>query len=209
MSDERTTGSTGGDEAAGETASREPAAFDSDEESTGLSIQVGDQVPSIGLRASDGFLLNLRSYVGRSPAALCFFAAPTAEGAQGRRGTRLAEALVAARERFTEAGVAVAGITCDNERQQAEWIAAHDFPYLLFSDERRSAVSVLGIPLSHAGENHNVERPWILVVHRDGRLAAVLRDPDPEYAPDVILAAARRGDLPVPAGPAAPAPART
>ncbi len=213
MSDERTTGSSS-DEATDETTADETTAgatvaFESDEESTGLSIQVGDQVPSIGLRASDGFLLNLRSYVGRSPAALCFFAAPTAEGAQGRRGTRLAGALATARDRFTEAGVAVAGITCDNERQQAEWIAAHDFPYLLFSDERRSAVSVLGIPLSHAGENHNVEQPWVLVVRRDGRLAAVLRDPDPEYAPDVILAAARRGEVPATVGPAAPAPART
>ncbi len=186
--------------------SNEPGTIETEEEPTGLSIRIGDPVPSVGLRASDGYLLNLRSFVSRQPAAIVFFAAPTAEGAQRRRGTRIAEGLAAARSRFDEAGIAVVGVTCDNAQQQTAWITETAFPYLLFSDERRSAVFALGIPLSVDGENHNVEQPWILVVGRDGRLIAVLRDPDPEYAADVVLAAARRSqgsDAPAPT----PAPA--
>jgi peroxiredoxin len=172
--------------------SSEPASAEIEEDSTGLSVAIGAPIPSVGLRASDGYLLNLRSFVGHQPVALCFFAGPTADGAQRRRGEKVADSLSAARPRLTASGIAVVGITCDNERQQAEWIKDTSFPYLLFSDERRSAVSVLGIPLSHDDENHNVERPWILVVGRDGLLQAVLRDPDPEYAADLVLAAARR-----------------
>lgn len=178
----------------GEQAASQPKAVEREDESTGLSVQIGEQVPSIGLRASDGYLLNLRSYVGRQPSAFIFFAAPTADGAQRRRGSRLAEAMAAARRRLATAGVAVAGVTCDNERQQASWIAEQSFPYLLFSDERRSAVKVLGIATSRDGDNWNVERPWILVVGSDGRLRAVLRDPDPEFAADIVIAAARRAE---------------
>jgi peroxiredoxin len=174
--------------------SSERATTDREEASTGLSVAIGAPIPSVGLRASDGYLLNLRSYVGRQPVALVFFAAPTAEGAQQRRGAKVAESLAAARRRLAAAGIAVAGITCDNERQQAEWIRETGFPYLLFSDERRSAVSVLGVPVSRDGENHNVERPWILVAGADGLLKAVLRDPDPDYAADLVLAAVRRSE---------------
>ncbi len=174
--------------------SSEPTTAEAAEDSTGLPIAIGAPIPSVGLRASDGYLLNLRSFVGRQHVALLFFAGPTAEGAKGRRGERVADSLAAAQRRFETAGIAVVGITCDNERQQAEWIAARSFPYLLFSDERRTAVSILGIPLSHDGENHNVERPWILVVAPDGLMRAVLRDPEPEYAADVVLAAVRRAD---------------
>ena len=59
---------------------------DLDAEVPGLAVSVGDPIPSIGLRASDGYLLNLRSFVGKQPVALLFFAAPTADGTQARRG---------------------------------------------------------------------------------------------------------------------------
>lgn len=174
--------------------SSEPTTIDQEEETDGLSVAIGAAVPSIGLRASDGYLLNLRSYVSRQPVGFLFFAAPTADGAQRRRGTQVAEALAAGRRRLASAGVAVVGVTCDNEAQQAAWISETGFPYLLFSDERRTAVSLLGIPLSHDGANHNVERPMILVVGVDGLLKAVLRDPEPDYAADLLLAALRRAE---------------
>ena len=49
-------------------------------------LTVGDQLPSVGLRATDGFLLNLRSYVTKQAAAFLFFGAPTLKGAARRRG---------------------------------------------------------------------------------------------------------------------------
>jgi len=160
----------------------------------GLAVSVGDPVPSVGLRASDGYLLNLRSFVGKQPVAFLFFAAPTASGTQARRGNRLAESLAGGARRLAAAGVAVVGVTCDNERQQTDWIAEHRWPYLLFSDERRSAVERLGIPLSVSGRNYNVARPVFLIVGRDGLVDAIILDPEQEYVVDIILAAVRRAE---------------
>ena len=167
---------------------------DLDAEVPGLAVSVGNPIPSVGLRASDGYLLNLRSFVGKQPVALLFFAAPTADGTQARRGNRVAESLGSGARRLAAADVAVVGVTCDNERQQADWIAEHRWPYLLYSDERRSAVDVLGIPLSVNGKNYNVERPLFLIVGRDGLLDAVILDPEPEYVVDIVLAAVRRAE---------------
>lgn len=176
--------------------SPEPTILDEDldAEVPGLRVRVGDQAPSIGLRASDGYLLNLRSFVGKQPAVLVFFAAPTASGPQLRRGTRLAETLTAGARRLAAAGVALVGITCDSEEQQHAWAGEHQFPFLLFSDERRSAVERLGIPLSEEGRNYNVARPLVLVVDRTGRITAIVSDPEPEYAVDIVLAAVRRAE---------------
>jgi len=177
----------------------------------GLAVKVGDPIPSVGLRASDGYLLNLRSFVGKQPVAFLFFAAPTASGTQARRGTRLAESLAGGARRLAGAGVAVVGVTCDNERQQTDWIAEHHWPYLLFSDERRSAVERLGIPLTVSGRNYNVARPVFLILGRDGLLDAIILDPEPEYVVDIVLAAVRRAegrdpDLAEPASPDTEAP---
>jgi peroxiredoxin len=167
---------------------------ESDADVPGLAVSVGDPVPSVGLRASDGYLLNLRSFVGKQPVAFLFFAAPTASGTQARRGNRLAESLAGGSRRLAAAGIAVVGVTCDNERQQTDWIAEHRWPYLLYSDERRSAVERLGIPLTVSGRNYNVERPIFLIVGQDGLLDAIILDPEPEYVVDIVLAAVRRAE---------------
>jgi len=86
------------------------------------------------------------------------------------------------------------GVTCDNERQQTDWIAEHRWPYLLYSDERRSAVERLGIPLTASGRNYNVARPVFLIVGQDGLLDAIILDPESEYVVDIVLAAVRRAE---------------
>ena len=68
---------------------------------SGLRVAVGDQMPSIGLRASDGFLLNLRSFVTKRPVIFTFFGAPTLSGPQREAGDALAQALKAGYERAT------------------------------------------------------------------------------------------------------------
>ena len=108
-----------------------------------LKVSVGDAVPSVGLRATDGYLLNLRSFVTKQPAVLVFLAAPTSAGAAKRRGLKTVDAMVAGYERLREAGIAMAAVTTDSEQQQAAFAGARQLPFLLLSDERRSAVSVL------------------------------------------------------------------
>jgi peroxiredoxin len=149
-------------------------------------LKVGDPLPSVGLRATDGYLLNLRSFVTKQPALLLFFGAPTMSGAAKRRGTKAIEALAAGHAKLREAGIAVAGIGTDSEEQQVEYARTKNLPFLLLSDERRSAVEVLGIETVADGENVNVAKPVAIAVDREGFVRAIL---DP-VEPDLLLAAA-------------------
>ncbi|MGI8872131.1 MAG: redoxin domain-containing protein [Candidatus Limnocylindria bacterium] len=152
-----------------------------------VRLDVGDQIPSVGLRATDGFLLNLRSFVTKQPVALLFFAGPTASGAQRAGGDALATALAKGAGRLAERGIAAVGITCDSEAQQRAYVQERSLPFLLMSDERRSAVVLLGIPTLAEGANHNVAPPVLVAVDREGLIRAVYHDPDPRTLVAVIL----------------------
>jgi thioredoxin-dependent peroxiredoxin len=154
-----------------------------------LAVAVGDQIPSVGLRATDGYLLNLRTFVTKQPAVFLFFGAPTLAAAARRRGTKAIEALVAAHDRLREAGIAVVGVSCDSEEQQREYAAKAKLPFLLFSDERRSAVEMLGIETVADGSNFNVARPVAIAVDRDGAIRAIHDKVDPDHLADDLLRA--------------------
>ncbi len=144
------------------------------------SLRIGDPLPSVGLRATDGYLLNLRSFVTKQPAVLLFFGAPTLAGTARRKGMKAIEALTAGHDRLREAGIAVAAISTDSEGQQTEFVAAQHLPFLLLSDERRSAVELLGIETTADGANVNVARPVAIAVDRDGAVRAVLDPAEPD-----------------------------
>jgi thioredoxin-dependent peroxiredoxin len=146
----------------------------------GISLAVGDPLPSIGLRATDGYLLNLRSFVTKQPALLLFFGAPTMSGNARRRGTLAIDALVVDFDRLREAGIATAAVSTDSEQQQAAYVDKRKLPFLLLSDERRSAVDLLGIETVADGENVNVARPVALAVDREGIVRAVIDPVDPD-----------------------------
>lgn len=154
-----------------------------------LKVKVGDQMPSVGLRASDGYLLNLRSFVTRQPACFLFFGGPTMGGTERQAGEALARAFARGHPALTEAGVAVVGVTCDSERQQTGYLATQRLPYLLFSDERRTAVGLLGVPLVAQGDNYNATRV-VFLVQTDGSIQLILNDPSPSTVVDDVLSAA-------------------
>lgn len=169
-----------------------------------LKVTVGDPLPSVGLRATDGYLLNLRSFVTKQAALLLFFGAPTLSGAARRRGLKAIEALEAGHDRLREAGIAVAGVSADSEQQQADFVASRELPFLLLSDERRSALEVLGIETVADGENVNVARPIAVAVDREGIVRAVI---DPVEPDSLVDTAVRALSEPIPtAGDAAPTP---
>ena len=147
----------------------------------------GDPLPSVGLRATDGFLLNLRSFVTKQPALLLFFGGPTLKGAARKRGVSAIEALSAGHERLGQAGIAVAAISTDSEEQQSDFVTKHELPFLLLSDERRSAVSLLKIETVADGSNVNVARPLAVAVDRDGIIRAVMDPVIPESLVDQAL----------------------
>jgi thioredoxin-dependent peroxiredoxin len=168
-----------------------------------IQLSAGDPLPSVGLRATDGYLLNLRSWVTKQPVVHLFFGAPTLAGAAKRRGQKAIEALVAGYDRLREAGIHVNAISCDSEDQQAEYAAKHKLPFLLMSDERRSAVEVLGIETIADGANVNVAQPVAFAVDRDGIIRAVIDRVEPEALVDLVVRALSE---PIPAVAAGDAP---
>jgi len=140
---------------------------------TGLKVKIGDAMPSVGLRATDGYLLNLRSLVGKKPTIVVFFGGPTAKGIARERGDFLAEALKDAAPRLEKAGVGLIGVTTDNELQQKAYVEEMGLPFLLFSDERRIAVEALGIPTSSERGNVNAE-PTAFAVATDGTILDIV-----------------------------------
>ena len=167
-----------------------------------LKVKVGDALPSVDLRATDGYLLNLRSFVTKQPALLVFFGAPTLTAAARRRGVKAMEALVAGHDRLREAGIAVAAISTDSEQQQTAFVAKHELPFLLLSDERRSAVNVLGVETTADGANVNVAKPMALAVDVDGAIRAIL---DPIVPDSLVDQAMRALSEPIPTAASDPA----
>jgi thioredoxin-dependent peroxiredoxin len=145
----------------------------------GLKVKIGDPIPSIGMRATDGYLLNLRSLVGKRPLILVFFGGPTLKGAARERGDAMAEALKDAYPRLDKQGVAVMGVTTDNERQQAAYVAELGLPYLLFSDERLIAVELLGIATTNERGNVNAQ-PSAFAVGVDGTILDIVEQAAPK-----------------------------
>lgn len=155
--------------------------------SPSLAVNVGDPIPSIGLRATDGYLLNLRSWVGKSPVGLLFFTGPTATGDGRKIGESLARDLAGAVPRLTEAGVAVAGITTDNERQQSDFASSLNLPFLLMSDERLIASQSLGVPVATKRGTTNVVTPVLVGVDETGIIKGIFWDPDPRLMVAIVL----------------------
>lgn len=161
-----------------------------------INLQVNDPLPSVGLRATDGYLLNLRSFVTKQPALVLFFGAPTLKGAARRKGTQAIEALVAGHDRLREAGIAVAAVSTDSEQQQADYAKRLELPFLMLSDERRSAVVLLGIETVAEGANVNVARPVAFAVDADGYVRAIFDPVSPEALVDGAI---RALSVPIPA----------
>ena len=88
----------------------------------GLRVSIGEQMPSVGLRATDGYLLNLRTYVTKSPSIIVFFAGPSLKGAKRAVGDLMATTLAEAQPRLQRAGIGLIVVTTDSEAQQAAYV---------------------------------------------------------------------------------------
>jgi len=144
----------------------------------GIRVHEGEQFPSVGLRATNGYLLNLRSYVGKQPSIFLFFEGPSVTDAVRVRGDALALAMKEACPQLTEAGVALVGVSTDSQKQQAAYIAELGLPFLLLCDERRSAVELLGVPTVDDGGNINAS-PTAFAVAVDGTIVDVVERVEP------------------------------
>jgi peroxiredoxin len=144
----------------------------------GLRVAAGDPMPSVGLRATDGFLLNLRTFVTKSPSIVVIFAGPSLRGARRAKGDLMAKTLADAYPRLERAGVGLIAITTESERQQTDYVAQLELPYLLYCDERRTAVELLGIPTRNERGNVNAE-PTAFAVSTDGVILDIVPRAEP------------------------------
>ena len=144
----------------------------------GLRVAVGDQMPSVGLRATDGFLLNLRTFVSKSPSIVVFFAGPSLRGARREQGDAMARALADAYPRLERSEVGLIAVTADSERQQLDYVAELELPYLLYCDERRTAVELLGVPTRTERGNVNAE-PTAFALSTDGVVLDIVPRAEP------------------------------
>ena len=145
---------------------------------TAPSVAIGEQLPSVGLRATDGYLLNLRTFVGKKPSIVVFFAGPSLRGARRAEGDAMAKALADAHPRLERSGIGLVAVTTDSERQQAEYVAELELPNQLYCDERRTAVELLGIPTRVERGNVNAE-PTAFAVAMDGTILDVVPRAEP------------------------------
>jgi peroxiredoxin len=143
-----------------------------------LRVSIGDQLPSVGLRATDGYLLNLRTFVSHSPSIVLFFAGPSLRGARRAAGDLMATTLAQAYPRLQREGIGLIAVTTDSEQQQAAYIKELELPYLLFCDERRTAVELLGIPTRNERGNINAE-PTAFAISIDGEILDVVPRAEP------------------------------
>lgn len=162
-----------------------------------VRLSVGDQLPSVGLRATDGYLLNLRSFVTKQPVVILFFAGPSLKGNAAMPGLAIIQALSSGYRRLHQAGIAVAAVSTDTEAQQSAYAAEHQLPFLLMSDARQSAVHMLGVPTTVQRGNVNVARPVLIAVDRDGVIRAVIDRVEPQYLIEQIMSVLSE---PMPAG---------
>jgi peroxiredoxin len=144
----------------------------------GLRVSIGDQLPSVGLRATDGYLLNLRSFVARSPSIVVFFAGPSLRGDRRAAGDLMATTLAQAYPRLERAGIGLVAVTTDSEQQQAAYVQELELPYLLYCDERRTAVQLLGIPTRNERGNVNAE-PTAFAISIDGEILDLVARAEP------------------------------
>jgi peroxiredoxin len=125
--------------------------------------------------------------VSKTPVAHVFFAGPTLSGAARTEADVLARELAAAVPRLDAAGIAVAGITTDNERQQKDYATELNLPFLLLSDERLIASQALGVPVAEKRGNTNVAQPVLIGVDETGLVRGIYHKPDPRLVAAIIL----------------------
>jgi peroxiredoxin len=108
-----------------------------------------------------------------------FTAGPSLKGTARQRADELAIALRDAHARLERAGVGLVTVTTDSEGQQADYVARMELPYLLFSDERRTATAMLGIPTRNDRGNVNAE-PTAFAVGVDGTILDIVERAEPK-----------------------------
>lgn len=93
-------------------------------------VEIGDRAPSFVLPSHTGEMVSLEELIGERPLVLYFYPKDYTPGC-----TAEACGFRDSYEDFIEAGAVVVGVSSDTPKSHQGFIAKHDLPYTLLSDE--------------------------------------------------------------------------
>ena len=107
------------------------------------SLKIGDRAPDFSATTQDGERVQLSDFVGKKGLVLFFY---------HKDGTAICTKEVCAfrdsYEKFTDAGVAVIGVSSDNEESHRNFIGEHKLSFPLISDTDGSLRKIFAVPLT-------------------------------------------------------------
>lgn len=149
-------------------------------------LEQGDHVPDFELPLDDGEVLRIADHRGK-PVVLFFYPKDDTSGC-----TTEAVDFSALGDAFSQAGIAVIGISPDSVKSHAKFRSKHSLSVPLASDEAREAIEAFGVwkEKSMYGRKYmGVERSTFLI-GPDGRIAREWRKVSvPGHAQEVLDAA--------------------
>ena len=104
-------------------------------------VNVGSEAPDFTLPSQSGEMVNLRNFLGRKPLVLFFYPKDDTPGCT--------EEVCTFRDEFEEFGkldAEVVGISSDTVASHERFVAKHDLPFALLSDEGSRVRTLYGVP---------------------------------------------------------------
>lgn len=151
--------------------------------SKGELLPVGTNAPDRTLADQTGASRSLASFRGK-PLLVFFYPKDSSPGC-----TREACAFRDAWDRYSEVGIQIVGVSTQSPESHREFIAEHDLPFPLLSDEDGELTEAFGVN-THLGLASRVS----FLIDAEGVVRAVFRDVDPGvHANDVLAEASRLG----------------
>lgn len=161
------------------------------------SLKVGDRAPEFSGVADDGKTWRSSDHVGKQTLVVYFYPAAMTGGC-----TKQACGYRDLRTRLTKLGVAVVGVSGDRTQNLKYFKQVNRLNFPLLSDTSGTIARAFGVPLSNGGTIKRTVRGkeieltrdrtaarWTFVVGRDGTIAMIETDVNPEHDAQAVAEA--------------------
>ena len=151
-------------------------------------LEVGDKAPAFKTKNQDGDAVSLGDFKGRK-VALYFYPKDDTPGC-----TKEACSFRDAWARFRKKGIAVLGVSIDDEKSHRKFADKFSLPFPLLADTDKKIVTAYGVwgEKSMYGRKYMGIHRVTYLIDEKGRIAAVWPKVKPEDHADEVLAAAAK-----------------
>ena len=148
-------------------------------------VEPGQPAPDFDLGTDSGERVSLASLRGK-PVVLYFYPKDDTPGC-----TKQACGIRDSYDRFRERGAVVLGVSPDDEASHARFRSKYELPFTLLADPGHRVADDYGVWVEKQfrGRRYFGNERSTFVIDSDGKIAAVLRNVDPETHADDVLAA--------------------